>query len=97
MGKMATVYLNTEEEKGLEKYCEEHNCTPYSVLKVALHQLLEEGIVRKVRQSEEISMEAQGKPQAREAVHAPRENAKALLLGLLRESQEKSKTGNGKQ
>jgi hypothetical protein len=76
MTKLLTIYLSTKEEKALEKFCEEHNSTPYSVLKTALHQLLDEGTVRSVHQSEEISIEAQEKPPAKET--APTKSGKSL-------------------
>jgi hypothetical protein len=93
MTELLTIYLSTNEEKALEKFCEEHNYTPYSVLKTALHQLLDEGTVRRARQSEEISLEAQEKPPARETASTKSRNSLAKLL----EEIKKSQTGNGRQ
>jgi hypothetical protein len=53
MGKMVGIYLSNEEEKALDRFCQEHNCTSYSVLKGGLHFILDESCRRKQLQSDE--------------------------------------------
>ena len=40
MGKMTSIYLTDEEASDLETYCEENQCSQYSVLKIALREFL---------------------------------------------------------
>jgi len=40
MGKIVTVYLTDEEASELKKFCEENQCSQYSVMKTALKEIL---------------------------------------------------------
>jgi hypothetical protein len=40
MGKMTSIYLTDEEASELKRYCDEHQCSQYSVLKTALREFL---------------------------------------------------------
>ena len=44
MGKITSIYLTDGEAKKLEKFCEENQCTQYSVLKTAVRELLSKPI-----------------------------------------------------
>lgn len=61
MGKLTSIYLTTEEERHLQRFCEENNCTPHSVLKAGLHLLLDES--REEPQSEEKTPQSREKPE----------------------------------
>jgi hypothetical protein len=47
LGKIATLYLSTQEEKALAEITKEFNCSEYSVLKLGLHCLVDQLKVRK--------------------------------------------------
>jgi len=40
MGKIVTVYLTDEEASELKQFCEENQCSQYSVMKTALKEIL---------------------------------------------------------
>jgi len=44
MGKITSIYLTDEESMKLKKFCNENQCTQYSVLKTALKELLSKPI-----------------------------------------------------
>jgi hypothetical protein len=52
MGKMTSIYLTDEEESELKKYCEEHQCSQYSVLKTALREFLSNFRVEHVEENQ---------------------------------------------
>ena len=57
MGKMTSIYLTDEEASDLESYCEENQCSQYSVLKTALRDFLSnakaESLEKDVEQEED--------------------------------------------
>ena len=52
MGKMVSVYLTDNEANDLRRFCENHGCTQYSVLKTALHELLSKPIELKEKKAD---------------------------------------------
>jgi hypothetical protein len=66
MGKITSIYLTDEEASELESYCEEHQCSQYSVLKNALrdflsnskHESIEENVIPQESEGEEQQQES---------------------------------------
>jgi hypothetical protein len=51
MGKMTSLYLTAEEASDLEEYCEEYQCSQYSVLKNALREFLSNARIESGKES----------------------------------------------